>query len=495
MGCIGDIRCTPLRMEKRLTEKATPSRGRWRSSPWHYALSPGVLAMILLTIGAGFFIILDGSAKRTGKLSMWTFAEPHYAIYVPAVEEWNTSDQVPVDMHLIGRQVMDRRMLGGFLGSVPTADVIEAERSTASLAFAGPLEAVGFVDLTDRLQAEGLLEVLTPPSLSPWTYGGRVFGIPHDVHPVMLGYRADIVEAAGIDIDAVETWEDLFEALRPLQSKAGDGGSGVDRYILSLWDSESDMIETMLLQAGGGAFTDAGVLAIDREINVEKVALMVSWMIGPDRVATHVPEFSPTGDRLKVEGHALCYLMPDWMCNVWRRNVPTLEGKIKVMPLPAWEPGGRRTSVWGGSMLGISKTTSDIDAAWAFAKHLYLSEELALELYRMGDIITPVVEHWDNPLFDEPDPYFSDQRKGRLYIELAPDVPLRAATPYFTQARAAVQNAVSRTRTEAESQGIYDADAIVPIARRQLELAHREVASLMARNAFHRDAVAGGGGE
>ena len=146
-------------------------------------------------------------------------------------------------------------------------------------------------------------------------------------------------------------------------------------------------------------------------------------------------------------------------------------------------------------MLGIAKTTKDIDAAWAFAKHLYLSEELALELYRVGDIVTPVREHWDNPLFDEPDAYFSGQRKGRMYIDLAPDVPLRAATPYFTQARAAVQNAVSRTRTEAEKAGIYDAKSIEPIARRQLELAQREVASLIERNAFHRDSVAKGGDE
>lgn len=448
--------------------------------------------MIALSIAAGLWILLSDAAEHTGELSMWTFAEPHYAIYVPAVEEWNAGENVPVGMHLIGRQVMDRRMLGGFLGSVPTADVIEAERSTASLAFAGPIEAVGFADLTDLLGNEGLIDAINPPSLSPWTYGGRVFGIPHDVHPVMLGYRSDLVEAAGIDLASVETWEDLFIALRPLQSKAGQDGTGADRFVLSLWDSESDMLETLLLQAGGGAFTDTGELAIDRDVNVRAVARMVSWMIGPNRVATHVPEFSPTGDRLKVEGHAVCYLMPDWMCNVWRRNVPTLAGKVKLMPLPAWEPGGRRTSVWGGSMLGIARTTGNLDASWAFAKHLYLSEELALQLYRVGDIITPIRGHWDNPIFDEPDAYFSGQHKGRLYIDLASSVPIRAATPYFTRARGAVQNAVSRTRTEAERGGLFDAASIEPIARRHLEAAHREVAGLIARNAFHRDAVADG---
>lgn len=473
--------------DERRTRRAGPLAG-----PWRYALSPAIASMLLLSILSGSLIFINAAAEKTGELTAWTFAEPHYAIYEPAVEDWNARGNTPVAMHLIGRQVMDRRLIGGFLGSVPTADVIEAERSSASLAFAGPIEAVGFVDLTDRLRDEGVLDAINPPSLSPWTYGGRVFGIPHDVHPVMLGYRADLVEAAGIDLSNVETWDDLFEALRPLQSKAGANGSSVDRYILSISESESDMIETLLLQAGGGAFTDSGELAIDRDINVITVAHIVSWLIGPGRVATHVPEFSPTGDRLKVEGHAICYLMPDWMCNVWRRNVPSLEGKIKLMPLPAWEPGGRRTSVWGGSMLGIAKTTMDIDAAWQFAKHLYLSEELALELYRTGDIVTPIREHWDNPLFDQPDPYFSGQGKGRMYIDLAPHVPLRAATPYFTQARAAVQSAVSRTRAEAERRQLFAPEEIEPIARRQLQAAHEEVASLIRRNAFHRESAGGG---
>ncbi len=459
---------------------------KFRGLPLGYALSPGALVMLVLAVCSGIAIIALDSREESGELSMWTFAQPHYDIYVPEVNNWNSSGKPIVDMHLIGRQVMDRRMLGGFLGDVPTADLLEAERATACLAFAGPLDAVGFVDITDRLEAEGLLDAINGPALSPWTFEGRIFGIPHDVHPVMLAYRADITEAAGIDMSEVETWDDLYRVLAPLQQRT-DNGDPMDRYVMSLWDSESDMLETLLLQADGGAFTETGTLAIDRNVNVTAVANMVSWMIGPNRVATHVPEFSPTGDQLKLDGHALCYLMPDWMCNVWRRNVPTLEGKVKLIPLPAWEPGGRRTSVWGGSMLGIARTSTNQDTAWEFAKHLYLSEELALQLYRAGDIITPIQEHWDNPIFNEPDDYFGGQRKGRMYIDLAPDVPLRAATPYFKQARGAVQNAVSRTREEADKLSLYTPEEIEPIARKHLEQAHAEVATIINGNAFLRE--------
>lgn len=450
------------------------------------ALSPGAWVIVGLSILSSVAVLLMPSDRTDADATLWTFARPHYDIYKPVVSAWNKEPGAfRVEVHQISRPVMDRRMIGGFLGGVPVAELLEAERSTASLAFAGPLEAVGFLDLTDRIESEGLLDRINPPSFAPWTFEGRIFGLPHDVHPVMLGYRADIVDAAGISLDGVETWEQLFEALRPVMTdENGDGRP--DRYILSLWDTNSDMIETMLLQAGGGAFLPDGTLAIDRPVNVRVVSEMVSWMVGPDQVAVDVPEFSPTGNALKRDGYAVCYLMPDWMCNIWRRELPQLAGKVRLMPLPAWEPGGRRTSVWGGAMIGLSRDAENHDELWEFAKRLYLGEELALELYEIGDIITPVREHWQNPVFDEPDPFFGGQAKGRMYIELADEVPIRAASPFFTQARAAMQTAVSRLREHAERTGVYDSASLRPQAERYLREAHAEVARMIDRNAFHR---------
>lgn len=451
-----------------------------------YAFSPGVWAVIALAIISSLVVFSWTAEQPETDATMWTFAAPHYAIYEPSVTAWNAEGGFTVDMSQISRQVMDRRLVGGFLGGVPTADLIEAERSTASLAFAGPLEAVGFVDLTDRIEADGLFESITPASFSPWTFEGRVFGLPHDVHPVMLGYRADIVEAAGIDVNQIETWDDFFRVMAPVMTDE-DGDGDPDRYILSLWDTNSDMVETMLLQAGGGAFLPDGTLAIDREINAMVASTIVSWMVGPDRVAADVPEFSATGNALKRDGYAVAYIMPDWMCNIWRRELPQLAGKVKLMPMPAWEPGGRRTSVWGGSMLGIAKTAENQDELWEFAKKLYFSDELAQELYVVGDIITPVRENWDNPIYDEPDEYFGGQPKGRMYIELADQVPPRAASPFFSQARGATQQAISRLKDYAIKNETYEPSELMQQARIELKRAHDEIALIIGRNAFHRD--------
>jgi len=77
-------------------------------------------------------------------------------------------------------------------------------------AFLGPLDRVGCLDLTDRIHAEELYERFNAPSFSPHTSRGRIFGLPHDVHPTVLAYRADLVEEAGVDVSEIETWKEPF---------------------------------------------------------------------------------------------------------------------------------------------------------------------------------------------------------------------------------------------------------------------------------------------
>ncbi len=100
---------------------------------------------------------------------------------------------------------------------------------------------------------------------------------------------------------------------------------------------------------------------MDAERNAFVLATIVSWCVGPDRVAADAPDFSASGNKLKVDGYVVANLMPDWMCNIYRREMPQLAGKIKLMPLPAWEKGGRRTSVWGGTMLGMPRDAANPD--------------------------------------------------------------------------------------------------------------------------------------
>jgi arabinosaccharide transport system substrate-binding protein len=181
--------------------------------------------------------------------------------------------------------------------------------------------------------------------------------------------------------------------------------------------------------------------------------------------------------------------MPDWLAGVWKIDLPSLSGKIKLMPLPAWTPGGRRTSAQGGSMLGIPKASRDPETCWAFAKELYLSPALAAESYRALSIITPVKEFWSLPVFDEPDAYFGGQPAGRLFINQAPNVPVRSSSPYGTLAQARVTDALISLAAVINRTGETDVEKLLPEARRLLDFAQDQVARQVDRNVFLRPSV------
>lgn len=445
-------------------------------------LSLGLWVMIgLMALSVG--VLFQARRDAGDAVVFWLFSPEHKLLYVPLLEQAEGGMDRPLDMQLMSVAAIERRMMSGFFGGLPTADLIEVERAVVGRVFTGPLESVGFLDLTDRLRDEGLLDEINPPSFGPVTSRGRIFGLPHDVHPVLLAYRSDIVEAAGIDLSTVETWDDFFAAMAPLM-KDHDGDGQPDRYALSFWPTQLDNIEVLLLQGGGMLFDEQDGPVIDTPRNAELLARMVSWCVGPDRVAVDVDDFSATGHQQRVEGYALAYLAPDWMCGIWKMHVPRLAGTVKVMPLPAFEPGGRRTSVRGGTVLGIPKDASDVDAAWEYAKMLYTSPEVARQMYELTDIISPVRSLWDDPIYHQPDPFFSGQAKGKLYIEQAPHVPTRTSSPYNRQAVFLLRDAAVTLADFARRERVYDSDTLEKEAARLLAGVQARMVRVMERNAF-----------
>ena len=465
-------------------------RERWSGSIW----SPGIVIIcVIAAVSTGFVVLRSGSAAPREGLEMWTFARSHFTLYKPVAAEWNADHPPPenVTVDLIATEAMARRMMSGFVSGTPVAELVEIEAGMAARVFAGPVEDIGLADLTERMRAEGLLDAFNGPSLSPWTREGRVFGLPHDVHPVMLAYRADLVEAAGIDVSRIETWDDFARVMKPLvEDRDGDGRP--DRYLLNIWPTGGMQVDALLLQDGDGYFDDDGRPILDDPHNARVLAQVVAWSGGPDRIAADTPEFSASGNQARLDGYVVCSIMPDWLSGVWMQDLPALGGKVKLMPLPAWEAGGRRTSVLGGSMLGIPKRTVEegrFEEAWAFATMLYTSPAIAERLYRSAGIVSPFRGLWDRPYYDEPVEYFSGQPAGRLYLDLATSVPRRTTSPFQAYASGRVNAALFAVFEHAQRNNVWDRETLREVARRELAAAQALTLRQMDRNVFVREAA------
>jgi arabinosaccharide transport system substrate-binding protein len=446
--------------------------------------SPGIWAVLIIMVLSSAGVALQKVQEPAGR-QYWVSAPQLHQTYLSTVADWNRRNpDSRITMTRLSSGALERRVMSGFLAGTPTADLIEVQRYMAGRTFSGPLESVGWLDLTERLHEEGIYEQINEPSFSLWTSRGHIFGLPHDVHPVLLAYRADLVEAAGIDVSQIETWDDYFRLLRPLMQDL-DGDGRVDRYLINAWETDDAGIETLFLQADGRYFDENDRPTLNRPRNAWIISRLVCWFAGPNRVATEVPHLFAAGYQMRLRGVVVGSLMPDWMSRLWKREMPTLSGKIKLMPLPAWEKGGRRTSVWGGTMLGIAKRSGNIEDIWRFAKQLYLSKESAERLYRQTGIISPVKTFWNESFYAEPDPYYSGQAIGRLYIEQAPHIPRRPSSPFSRTAEDGVVEAIIRLKEYAIANNSFDPERLEPEALRLLEQMQAEIIRQISHNPFH----------
>jgi len=420
-------------------------------------------------------------------ITFWVYTPYQHQAYSEPIAQWNREHpETPFAMSLLHSNAIERRMLSGFLSGTPMADLLETHEGMYPKAYLGPLDQIGFLDITDRLHEEGLYEQYSKISLLQHSHRGRHFGLPLVAAPALLAYRSDLVEAAGIteeDITQIETWDDYFRVMRPLQEDL-DGDGRPDRYLLSLGEISNETIRMLVLQNDGVLFDKNGTPVFANKQNARTLATLTTWITGPTRVAIDVNLHSSAGHKQRLDGVVVGTVIADWMFKQWKIQNPRLEGKIKLMPIPAFEPGGRRTSASGSAMISISKRSEHIEACWEMAKTLYTSFEVAEHLYRAAGTVTPYKPHWEASFFHEPDPFCGGQRTGTLFIEQIPNAPQSPASPYQNLAYAELVNVMIGLRAYAERHAIYEVEKLEPEALRLLQISQNQIHNLMGRNVF-----------
>ncbi len=393
-----------------------------------YGKAPFWLTAIALLSALLVLYTQERRAAARPDLVMATFAPNHIEAYKAAIPSFEREQDVSVSLQLVHSRALQTRLQNAMLAGTDVPDLVEMGPSDMSYFTAGPLEDIGFLDLTDRLESEGWRERLVESRLSLLTFQGRVFGLPHDVHPVALMYRADLVSKLGIDVSTLTTWDEFARVGREV-TRDLDGDGIRDRYMIDLPTSAAWGIEIMMLQQGISLFDQKGNVNFNQPKTVDTILWYIEQTESEQRIAFECG-WGTSLAKAMTDGLALFYIAPDWRTGTTQQEIQNLKGKMKVMPLPAWEKGGRRTSTWGGSAVLIPKQNPNTELAWKLAKHLYFDAEALGQRFLDTNIIPPLKDAWDLPAFKKPNPYFSGQAIGELFAELALEVPEDWATPY-----------------------------------------------------------------
>lgn len=288
------------------------------------------------------------------------------------------------------------------------------------------------VDLTGR--AAGLESQYPKASWRTVTDAkGRVLALPWDSGPCALFYRRDLFQQAGIDPAGLATWDDYLTAGTALKAATG-------RKLIIL-DAKQDSTFAMLLQQQGQRWFVDGKVAVATPA-AERALTLLKQLVDRDLV-----DFENGWDGFVSgthDGKAATTPTAAWWDGTLTADMADLSGKFGVVPLPAFTPGGTRTSNSGGSALCVTAQSRNPETAWAFVSFLLADRANQASMMQHEGLFPAYLPALDDPYFQQPAPYYGGQPAMQLFAGLTRSIPTVDLTADDAKAADIVTTAVNQ---------------------------------------------------
>ena len=451
--------------------------------PMSFHLGKPILVMMVLAgvTGAATWVRREPAPKG---LTLWVFADAHYSSYKPEIARYGQESGILVDMQIVQVHAMGRRLQAIFadelIGSgVP--DVVEVEVGQVGKFFRPPNREIGFEPLQPMLERSGWYDQIVPARFAPWTRHGTIFGVPHDVHPVGITYREDLFREAGIDLAAAKTWPDFQQACLAFQRYWAARGFKT-RHALELYAARVDLLNLMLLQRGVNLVDDFDRIHMADPKVASTLAFYAQCVAGPTRIGSEAGEGDGPFTRDLLDGNLCAFFTPDWRIGLIKQfGGQTLNGKLRFMPLPRFDPADAPTASWGGTMIAILRGSQHKDEAWKLIERLYFDRAGVEARRALTQILPPVTPFWNDPSYHKPDPYFGGQHLDEQLIALAGELPPRYVTPMTNIANLYLMQVLHRATRLVEETGTQGLDVA---CQRLLNTAAADLADRMKQWEF-----------
>ncbi len=269
-------------------------------------------------------------------------------------------------------------------------------------------------------------------------YEGRIYAIPWDIAPCAVYYKRRLFEQYAINPESIETWDDYVVAGKELVARS----KGKAKMLCLPTGGLNDLFEILLQQRGAQVFDESGRVAFNSPAAVDTLRL-IRKLIDADIGANILPwsfEYFSTFNTDTVA----TYPMPSWFGGIIRDYAPKTAGDWGVFRLPAYAPGGLRTSNLGGSVLVVPTQSKQKEAAWAFIQHTLCTREAQMEQFRNFELFPGLISTHQDPFFDEPVPFFGGQQVRRLFALDIDRIPVLNRTTDWMEAVRYIQQALSQ---------------------------------------------------
>lgn len=201
------------------------------------------------------------------------------------------------------------------------------------------------------------------------TFGDQMYAMPYDQAPLVVYYRQDLLEAAGVS-EPPKTWEEFRTAAEKVKE------TNPDQRIVSFNPNEPAVLAALAWQAGGqwfGIDADSWVVGIDDEAS-QKVAEFWQGLIDDDLVKV-TASFSDEWTADMADGKTIGVLGASWSAAgiMSRTEGNDQAGKWIAATPPSW--GDQASAFYGGTTYAITKDAKNPEAAAVFLEWLTTDPE------------------------------------------------------------------------------------------------------------------------
>lgn len=211
-----------------------------------------------------------------------------------------------------------------------------------------------FEDMSSELKKENYLKYKT----DNLTVEGKTYGFPASSNPIVLLYRSDIYQAAGINTEYIKTWDDYIEAGKTIVSKDNKAA-----FTMPLEDER--LYRIFLNQLSGSYFDKDG----KPEVNTPKAIRVLELFkkMYSSGMAKETRNFEEALELFKKGEVSGVLVSTDQVKQIYK-DAPELKDKLKTMKLPAFEEGGNQAAAISGNNLLLLKSAKNKKLTLEFAR-------------------------------------------------------------------------------------------------------------------------------
>lgn len=292
-----------------------------------------------------------------------------------------------------------------------------------------------FLDLTDRIDFSKFADF----KVGHCTVDGRIYGVPFDNGAAINALRTDVLAQAGYTLDDFTniTWSEYIRMGKDILAKTG-------KPLASTVAESPDLIMFGLQSAGSWMFDENGNVniannAVLKELIEVYVELVKSGvLVQVNDWEQYISSFNRGTVAGTMNG---CWIIGSIV------QAKDQAGKWGITNIPRLEraPGATNYSNQGGSSWMVLANSKNADVAVDFLKHTFAgSVELYETILPSSGALATYLPAGDSDVYNEPHPFFGDQRIYADITDYAAKVPKVKYSVYNYEARDAIGVAIGQ---------------------------------------------------